>query len=80
MSDRPNFEGMSELTEAMAREVYALMIERGCDDFVMVGVTATLMHAALLRLPQVAARKTFSAAMTTMLESLGFEKGRREVL
>jgi hypothetical protein len=77
MNDRPDFDNIERLTAEVAMEVHTLMVARGCDDYTIVGVTAAIMHDALQRLPQHAARKTFSALITTMLEELGFENGRR---
>jgi len=65
-------------TGAMA--VHDMLTARGCDNYEIVGVCAAVMHDALLQLPQHAARKTFSAMITTMMQELGFEKGRRETL
>ena len=62
---------------ALATEMHGLLKERDCTDADIVHIGNAVMFTALMQMPRHLALEAFQAVLTTTLDGMGFEGGRR---
>ena len=68
----------SEWHDQIGAEVHALMRARGCTPPDIVIVACSTLMTELMMMPQPQAHSLFSQLLSHMLESMGFEHGKKE--